>query len=67
MVNQGLFLHDLPTRQVDENGIVLHASKLGGADQPISGTGERGTDQHDVGVDFIPLSELPHEVPGGRT
>ena len=26
------FLHDLPTSQVDENGIILHAAKLGGAD-----------------------------------
>src|SRR6185437_4427422 len=37
------FLHDFPTGHVDENGIVLHAAKLGGADQAVSGTGERRT------------------------
>src|SRR5580704_19443707 len=41
MVIQWPFLHDLPTGQVDENGILLHAAKLGGADPAASGSGER--------------------------
>src|SRR6516162_9195806 len=49
VVIQGPFLHDLPTGQVDENGIVLHAAKLGGADQAASGTGEGRTDYQHVG------------------
>src|SRR6516225_2156823 len=49
MVIQGPFLHDLPTGQVYENGIVLHAAKLGGADQAASGTGEGRTDYQHVG------------------
>jgi hypothetical protein len=49
VVIQRPFLHDLPTGHVDENGIVLHAAKLGGADQAVSGTGERRTDQQNVG------------------
>src|SRR6516225_7087517 len=42
-------MHDLTTGQVNENGIVLHVSKLGGADQAMSGTGERRADQQNVG------------------
>src|SRR5262245_57189923 len=49
MVIEGPFLHDLPTGDVDENGIVLHAAKLGGADQTASGTGEGRTDYQHVG------------------
>ena len=51
MVIQWPFLHDLPTGQVDENGIVLPKwrPKLGGADQAVSGTGEGRTDQQNVG------------------
>src|SRR5215831_11661842 len=49
MVIQGPFLHDLPTGYVDENSIVLHAVKLGGADQSASGTGEGRTDNQHVG------------------
>ena len=33
----------------NENGIVLHVSKLGGADQAMSGTGERRADHQNVG------------------
>jgi hypothetical protein len=32
VVIQRPFLHNLATGQVDENGIILHAAKLGGAD-----------------------------------
>jgi hypothetical protein len=49
VVIQWPFLHDLSTGQVDENGIVLHAVKLRGADQAASGTGEGRTDYHHVG------------------
>src|SRR6516164_8566432 len=49
MVIQWPFLHDLSTGHVDENGIVLHAVKLGGADQAASGTGEGCTDYQHVG------------------
>src|SRR5215510_1551341 len=49
MVIQGPFLHDLSTGHVDENGIVLHAGKLGGADEAASGTGEGCTDYQHVG------------------
>jgi putative tryptophan/tyrosine transport system substrate-binding protein len=49
VVIQGPFLHDLSTGHVDENGIVLHAVKLGGADQAASGTGEGRTDYQHVG------------------
>src|SRR6516165_1767934 len=52
------FLHDLATGQVNENGIVLHVSKLGGADQAISGTGERRADQQNVGY----LEELIESI-----
>ena len=49
VIVQWPFLHDLATGQVNENGIVLHVSELGGADQAISGTGERRADQQNVG------------------
>src|SRR5215471_11868717 len=49
MVIQHPFLHDLSTGHVHENGIVLHAVKLGGADQAASGTGEGRTDYQHVG------------------
>ena len=45
MVIQRPFLHDFPTGHVDENGIFLHAAKLGGADQAVGRTGEGRTDQ----------------------
>jgi hypothetical protein len=48
VIVQGPFLHDLAAGQVNENGIVLHVSKLGGADQAMSGTGERRADQQNV-------------------
>ena len=38
-----------PRASLTQNGIILHAAKLGGADQAVSGTGERRTDQQDVG------------------
>src|SRR6516225_3886583 len=49
MVIQRPLLHDLSTGHVDENGIVLHAVELGGADQAASGTGEGRTDYQHVG------------------
>src|SRR5215471_13908434 len=49
MVIQWPFLHDLSTGHVYENGIVLHAVKLGSADQAASGTGEGRTDDEHVG------------------
>ena len=49
VVIQWSFLHDLPAGEIDQNGIVLHVSKLGGADQAISGARERRTDQQNVG------------------
>src|SRR5262249_28137834 len=49
VVIQRSFLHDLATGQVDENGIILHAAKLGGANQAVGGAGERYTDQQNVG------------------
>src|SRR5215510_452408 len=49
MVIQGPFLHDLSTGHVDENGTVLHAVKLGGADETASGMGEGRTDYQHVG------------------
>jgi hypothetical protein len=45
VVIQWPFLHDLAAGQVDENGILFHAAKLGGPDQAASGPGERRTDQ----------------------
>ena len=47
------FLHDLPTGHVDENGIILHAAKLGGADQTVSGTGVRVRLDRDHGFQSI--------------
>src|SRR5258707_4619294 len=49
MVIQWSFLHDLSTGQVDEDGIILHAVKLGGADLAASGTGEGRADYQHVG------------------
>src|SRR5258708_13294878 len=49
MVIQWPFLHDLSTGHVDENGIILHAVKLGGADQAASSTGKGRTDYQHVG------------------
>src|SRR6516225_7251790 len=49
VVIQRPFLDDLSTGQVYENGIVLHAAKLGGADQAVSGSGQRRADQENVG------------------
>ena len=43
------FLHDLATGQVDENALILHAAKLGGANQAGGGAGKRRTDQQNVG------------------
>jgi hypothetical protein len=43
MVIQCPFLHDLATGEVDENGILFHAAKLGGPDQSVSGPRERRT------------------------
>ena len=48
VVIQRPFLHDLAAGQVDENGILFHAAKLGGPDQAASGSGERRTDQQNV-------------------
>ena len=41
VVIQRPFLHDLATGQVDEDGIILHAAKLSGADQAVGGAGKR--------------------------
>ncbi len=49
VVIQRPFLHDFPTGKVDENGIVLHAAKLGGTDQAVGGTGKRRTNHQNVG------------------
>jgi hypothetical protein len=49
VIIQWSFLYDLATGQVYQNGIGLHASKLGGPDQAISGARERRTDQQNVG------------------
>ena len=49
VVIQRPFLHDLPAGKVEENGIVLHAAKLGGADQAVGGTGKRCTNYQNVG------------------
>src|SRR5262245_41832718 len=69
MVIQGPFLHDLPTGQVDENGIVLHAVKLGGADEAASGTREGRTDYQYVGrlqelVELLRCSDPVHPLIG---
>jgi hypothetical protein len=45
VVIQCPILHDLATGQVDEDGIILHAAKLGGANEAVGGAGERHTNQ----------------------
>jgi putative tryptophan/tyrosine transport system substrate-binding protein len=49
VVIQRPFLHDFATGKVDENGIVLHAAKLGGTDQAVGGAGKRRTNHQNVG------------------
>ena len=43
-------------------GDVLHAAKLGGADQAASGTGEGRTDQQNVGHFQEPIRDRPADA-----